>query len=101
MRVSITADTAYSRSMPSGGGDVSYLKMIRSSHHAARCAPHVSVVIPAYEAEAFIAATLDSASQQSFSDLEIIVVDDASPDHTAAVVETAARPDDRIQVNRR
>jgi len=43
-------------------------------------APLVSVVIPAYRAAEFIAATLDSVLAQSFKDYEIIVVNDGSPD---------------------
>lgn len=50
--------------------------------------PRVSVVIPAYNAQDFIAETLESALNQSFRSFEIIVVDDGSTDATRAVVET-------------
>ena len=43
----------------------------------------VSVVIPAYEASGCIAATLDSVLAQTFSDYEIVVVNDGSPDTEA------------------
>jgi glycosyltransferase involved in cell wall biosynthesis len=43
-------------------------------------APLISVVIPAYRASQFIAATLDSVLAQTFQDFEIIVVNDGSPD---------------------
>lgn len=49
--------------------------------------PRVSVIIPAYNAETFIAATLRSASAQTVTSLEIIVVDDGSTDGTASIVE--------------
>lgn len=49
--------------------------------------PHVSVVIPAFNAAGYIADTLASVQSQTFQDLEIIVVDDGSTDDTAAVVE--------------
>lgn len=42
--------------------------------------PLVSIVIPAYQAARWIAETLDSVLAQSFSDYEIIVVNDGSPD---------------------
>lgn len=43
-------------------------------------APTVSVIIPAYNAAAFIGETLDSVYAQTFSDFEVIVVNDGSPD---------------------
>ena len=47
----------------------------------------VSVVIPAYNAAAFIAQTLDSVRTQTFTEHETIVVDDGSTDRTSDVVE--------------
>jgi glycosyltransferase involved in cell wall biosynthesis len=42
--------------------------------------PKVSVIVPAYNAANFITAALDSALQQTFQDMEIVVVNDGSPD---------------------
>lgn len=49
--------------------------------------PCVSVVIIAFNAEAFLAEAIDSVLFQSFSDYELIVVDDGSADGTAAIAE--------------
>ena len=46
----------------------------------------VSIVIPAYNAENFLAETIDSVKKQTYPHWEIIVVDDGSTDATAAVV---------------
>lgn len=58
----------------------------------------VSVVIPAYNAEATIADTLRSVRSQTHRDLEIIVVDDGSTDRTISIVKTHAAVDGRITV---
>lgn len=49
--------------------------------------PHVSVIIPAYNQAQYLAEAIESALAQSFADREIIVVDDGSTDHTAAVAQ--------------
>lgn len=47
----------------------------------------VSLIIPAYNAEEHIARSIDTALAQSLSDLEIIVVNDGSTDHTQNIIE--------------
>lgn len=58
--------------------------------------PTVSVIIPAYNAESFIADTVRSALNQTFADLEVIVVDDGSKDGTLARLAAFG---DRIRVH--
>ena len=48
----------------------------------------VSVIMPAYNSEVYIRESIDSVLAQSFSDFELIVVDDGSTDTTAAIVES-------------
>lgn len=60
--------------------------------------PLVSVVIPAYNAEASLAETLDSVIAQSHANWEAIVVDDGSKDRTREIAETYAARDPRIRV---
>jgi glycosyltransferase involved in cell wall biosynthesis len=50
--------------------------------------PTVSVVIPAYNAAKFIRRTIDSVLAQSYTDFELIVVDDGSADDTGKVVQS-------------
>ncbi len=63
--------------------------------------PLVSVIVPAYNCGAYIAEALASLSNQTVRDIEIIVVDDASTDHTADVAAAHAAADPRIRLIRR
>ena len=47
----------------------------------------ISVIIPAYNHEQFIGAAVDSVLQQSWSDLELMVIDDGSTDRTGEIVQ--------------
>ena len=60
--------------------------------------PLVSVVMPAYNAAAYVAEAIQSVLRQSLADLELIVVDDGSTDGTAELVASLA--DDRLVVIR-
>ena len=58
----------------------------------------VSVIVPAHNAEATVAETIESALQQTHADLEIIVVDDGSSDGTVALCNAYRARDTRIRV---
>jgi glycosyltransferase involved in cell wall biosynthesis len=60
--------------------------------------PLVSVIIPAYNAERFIKKTLNSVFAQTYSNLEIIVVDDGSCDRTARIVEQFSKSCARVSL---
>lgn len=60
-------------------------------------APLVSVIVPAYNAEAFIGQAISSVLGQTVSNLEIIIVDDNSPDMTGNVVLDYAAYDHRVR----
>lgn len=57
----------------------------------------ISVVIPAYNLQACLGATLDSVLAQTYRNLEVIVVNDGSADATAEVMEAYAAKDPRIK----
>lgn len=54
--------------------------------------PTISVVIPAYNAERTILETISSVQQQTFSDFEILVINDGSQDQTLELLNTVADP---------
>ncbi len=60
--------------------------------------PAISVIIPAYNAENYVLETLSSVLGQTLEALEVIVVDDASTDRTAAIVAELARRDPRLRL---
>jgi glycosyltransferase involved in cell wall biosynthesis len=61
----------------------------------------VSVIIPAYNAAATVERTISSVLNQTYSDLDIQVVDDGSTDETAAIVQRLADIDHRITLLRK
>jgi cellulose synthase/poly-beta-1,6-N-acetylglucosamine synthase-like glycosyltransferase len=58
--------------------------------------PYVSVIMPAYNAEATIAETVSSVLAQTFESFELIIINDGSTDKTAAVVEDTFGRDPRV-----
>lgn len=66
----------------------------------ATTAPFLSVIIPNYNGQRFLAPLLDALQRQTFTDFEIILADDASTDHSVAFVETNYAQV-RLLVNRR
>ena len=58
----------------------------------------ISVIIPAYNAEKTIARCLNSITEQSYTNLEVIVVDDGSKDRTLSMVNEIAKNERRIKV---
>ncbi len=52
----------------------------------------ISVIIPCYNAEPFLKATIESALNQTFPPLEIIVVDDGSTDNSAEIALSFGPP---------
>lgn len=60
--------------------------------------PRVSVVMPAYNVAPYLEQAVESVLSQSFADLELLIVNDASTDHTAAVLASLAARDKRVRV---
>lgn len=58
--------------------------------------PLISVIVPAYNAEAFIGQTLDSVLSQTYKNIEVLVVNDGSQDRTAEIVDSIAQKDHRV-----
>ena len=78
--------------MPSANGSPVYTKGIGK--------PLVTVCIPTYNGQAFLRECMDSVLSQTFTDFEIVVVDDHSSDSTVEILEEYRTRDPRIRVSK-
>ena len=63
--------------------------------------PTVSVIVPVFNGERYVAEALDSIAAQTYRDCEIIVVDDCSTDRTAEIVSSWMRDYETTRALRR
>ena len=62
------------------------------------CIPLISVIVPIYKVELYLDRCIQSIVEQTYSNLEIILVDDGSPDHCPGICDAWAKRDERIHV---
>lgn len=60
--------------------------------------PRISVIVPVYKVEKYLHECVDSILAQTFSDFELILVDDGSPDNCGAICDEYAAKDSRVRV---
>ncbi len=60
--------------------------------------PQISIIVPVYKVEPYIHRCVDSILIQTFTDFELILVDDGSPDHCGVICDEYAKNDSRIHV---
>ena len=60
--------------------------------------PAISIVVPAYNKEPYIKQCMDSLVNQTFKNIEIIVVDDASTDNTLQILRDYEKKDSRVKI---
>lgn len=60
--------------------------------------PIISVIVPVYNVERYLAACLDSIRSQTFSDLEVLCINDGSPDRSGEILDLYSRLDERFHV---
>jgi glycosyltransferase involved in cell wall biosynthesis len=75
-------------------------KSWRPRRRKAHPLPKISIIVPIYNTEAHVEKCLRSIMGQTLSEIEIICVDDASPDNSSAIVKRLARKDGRISLIR-
>ena len=60
--------------------------------------PLISVIIPVYKVEKYLKRCIDSVINQTYKNLEIILVDDGSPDNCPKICDDYSKKDKRIKV---
>jgi glycosyltransferase involved in cell wall biosynthesis len=60
--------------------------------------PLVSIIVPVYKVESYIKECLDSICAQTYNNIEIIVIDDGTPDNAGRIADECAKNDSRITV---
>ena len=60
--------------------------------------PKISIIIPIYNAEKYLCRCVDSIIVQTFTDFELLLIDDGSLDDSKQICDKYARKDIRIQV---
>lgn len=60
--------------------------------------PTISVIVPVYKVEPYLRRCVDSILAQTFTDFELILVDDGSPDNCGAICDEYAQKDSRVYV---
>lgn len=68
------------------------------SRNPSRCKGLISIIIPVYKAEKYLDRCLESVLRQTYPQLEILLVDDGSPDHCPEMCDQWAQKDKRIKV---
>ena len=59
----------------------------------------ISIIVPVYKVEKYLKKCLDSIINQTYKNLEIIIVDDGSPDGCPNICDEYSKKDDRITVS--
>lgn len=60
--------------------------------------PKISIIVPVYNAERYLRRCVDSILGQTFTDFEVLLIDDGSKDHSGAICDEYAQQDDRVRV---
>lgn len=62
------------------------------------CKPLISIIVPIYNAERYLHRSIDSIIAQTFTDWELLLIDDGSPDRSGEICDEYAKKDNRVRV---
>lgn len=78
-----------------------FIQAQMNTHQCNHERPEVAVLLPVYNGEAFIAEAVKSILQQSYTNFELLIMDDGSTDGTGRILASLAAQDPRIRVHSR
>lgn len=74
------------------------MRMVRLGERYAVTGKLVSVIMPVYNAEKYLAEAVDSVLSQTYRNLELIIIDDCSSDNSLEIARLYTKSDDRVRV---
>ena len=89
---------SYERSLPLSKDILKEFNFPNEFEDIRKKSPYFSVIVPFYNVEKYIEKCLESIQGQTFSDIEIICVDDCGKDNSSKIVKKLAKEDCRIKV---
>lgn len=92
---------AHYRSRATGFGWRAARAAARRARALRRRGPEISVIVPFYNVEEYLAECLDSIVAQTYGDFEVLLVDDGSPDGSRRIAEEYVAADDRFRLTTR
>ena len=72
--------------------------MVRNTKEVSNKEPLISIIIPVYKVEKYLKRCVDSVIKQTYKNLEIILIDDGSPDNCPKICDDYSKKDKRIEV---
>ncbi len=63
-----------------------------------RLEPAISIIVPVYKAEAYLHRCVDSLLAQTFTEFEVLLIDDGSPDRSGEICDEYAAKDNRVRI---
>ncbi|MEF2621743.1 MAG: glycosyltransferase family 2 protein, partial [Xylanibacter rarus] len=60
--------------------------------------PKISIIVPVYNVERYLPRCIDSILKQTFTDFELLLIDDGSKDNSGNICDEYAQKDNRIKV---
>jgi len=79
---------------------INVLNLANSEIHPVKDGPMISIIVPAYNSEIYLRSSVTSLLQQSYHNIEVVIVDDGSMDTTEEIARSLAQDDGRVRFHK-